>query len=127
MNMAYQGGEIKRKGFSGGGYVTGPLARDSVPALLAPGEVVMSRSAVEIAGKENLLAMNARGNRRMSRMPSISGMMPQREPDTVNVWVVSPEQKPSMTSKDIVAAITNDMATNGQTKQLIKAIQVGRM
>lgn len=123
----YQGGEVAPKRFAGGGYVTGNLARDHVPALLAPGEVVMSRSAVEIAGRENLLAMNARGNRRMSRMPSVASALPTREPDTVNVWVVSPEQKPAMTSKDIIATITNDIATNGQTKQLIKAVQVGRM
>jgi hypothetical protein len=52
-------------------------------------------------------------------------MGPAREPDTVNVWVVSPEQKPGVGKRDIVAAITEDMMTGGKTKQLVKAIAVG--
>lgn len=118
---AMQGGEVPFKRYVGGGQVA-PF-RDSVPDLLQPGEVVMRKSAVDFLGLDELLKLNTMGNRRTSQMPTMQSA--QREPDTVNVWVVPPESKPPLGRKDIVAAITEDMATGGKTKQLIKAIQVG--
>ncbi len=51
------GGHVRR--FAGGGMVPGPnINRDMVPALLAPGEFVMSRRGVRAAGTERLHAMN---------------------------------------------------------------------
>lgn len=45
-------------GYSGGGNVQGT---DTVPAMLTPGEFVVSRPAVRRIGLDNLLAMNAAG------------------------------------------------------------------
>lgn len=121
---AWHGGPIR---MAGGGRVPGTdSSRDSKLILGMPGEVMMSKSAVDMVGEDNLLALNARANSRMSGMPTVAQAMgPAREPDTVNVWVVSPEQKPGVGKRDIVAAITEDMMTGGKTKQLVKAIAVG--
>jgi hypothetical protein len=37
------------------------------------------------------------------------------------VYVVAPEAKPQMGRKDVVAAISEDMLSNGQTKKLVQA------
>ena len=50
------------KGFSGGGIVPGGGPnKDTVPAMLAPGEFVMSRGAVQKFGSSTLNAMNTMG------------------------------------------------------------------
>jgi hypothetical protein len=54
-----QGGPIpdmpKLKGFASGGLA----ATDTVPAMLTPGEFVMSKGAVDAIGADNLAAMNS--------------------------------------------------------------------
>lgn len=115
----FQGGEIPKKYAQGG---PAPF-RDSVHAMLQPGEIVMRRSAVDFIGRENLLDMNNMGNRRVSQMPTVASS--RREPDNVNVWVVAPETKPQIGKSDILATISQDIMTGGRTKQLIKAVQMG--
>ena len=51
-----QGGTVH--GFAGGGLVPGRGHRDTVPAMLAPGEFVMRKSAVKKIGPQNMAAMN---------------------------------------------------------------------
>lgn len=51
-----QGGRIR--GFAGGGYVPGQGNRDTVPAMLTPGEFVIKKSSVKEIGAERLFAMN---------------------------------------------------------------------
>lgn len=120
---AWHGGPIR---MAGGGRVPGTdSSRDSVLINAMPGEVMMSKSAVDMVGEENLLALNARANSRVSKMPSMADALAARQPDEVNVWVVAPEKRPAMGKKDVVAIMTEDMMTGGQTKQLIKAIAVG--
>ena len=55
--------ELKQaRGFSGGGMVPGSGPnRDTVPAMLAPGEFVMSRGAVQKYGASTMASMNAAG------------------------------------------------------------------
>lgn len=48
-------------GFQKGGIVPGVGNRDSVPAMLTPGEVVMNKSAVQKYGAGNLVRMNKYG------------------------------------------------------------------
>ena len=48
-------------GFNKGGQVPGQGNTDTVPAMLTPGEIVMSKGAVEKFGAENLLEMNKAG------------------------------------------------------------------
>ena len=52
------GGYVKPKGYAGGGAA---LGTDTVPAMLTPGEFVVSRPAVQKIGLSNLMAMNAAG------------------------------------------------------------------
>lgn len=101
--------------------------RDSVHALLEPGEFVLRKSAVDAIGRDTLDALNAAGNLSVSRSaPQVNPMMlGRREPDTVNVWVVSPDQKPSMGPKDVIAVVSEDIATRGTIKKLIKSVQMG--
>ena len=120
----YQGGLIPRR--AAGGMAPSPN-RDSVMTFTQPGEFIMSKTATDFIGADTLSEMNASGNRRMKNLPTVASSMPKRVPDEVNVWVVPPNQRPPMGKKDIIAAVTDDMMMNGQTKRLIKAIQVGAM
>ena len=49
---------FKFKGFNTGGFVFGSGNTDSVPAMLTPGEVVISKPAVQRIGASNLLNLN---------------------------------------------------------------------
>jgi len=51
----------KAKGFNKGGKVPGSGTGDTVPAMLTPGEFVMSKGAVDQIGTDKLMAMNAAG------------------------------------------------------------------
>ena len=55
------GGQVRK--FAGGGYVPGSGNRDTVPAMLTPGEFVIRKKAVETIGADKLHKMNkyARG------------------------------------------------------------------
>ena len=48
-------------GYNKGGKVPGKGTGDTVPAMLTPGEFVMSKGAVNQIGVDNLMAMNAAG------------------------------------------------------------------
>tara|TARA_Y100001938_G_scaffold116092_1_gene159860 strand:- start:53383 stop:60459 length:7077 start_codon:yes stop_codon:yes gene_type:complete len=54
-----QGGRIRA--FNTGGMVPGTGNRDTVPAMLTPGEFVIRKSSVKKMGASNLAAMNAKG------------------------------------------------------------------
>ena len=53
--------EVEPQEFNKGGKVPGSGNTDTVPAMLTPGEVVMSKPAVDKIGADKLLAMNAAG------------------------------------------------------------------
>jgi TP901 family phage tail tape measure protein len=102
--------------------------RDSVPILARPGEYVLRNSAVNMIGRENLDMINSMGNRTVSKGVSRVGTDGTKSGgDAVNVYVVSPDQKPQMTAKDVVVTITEDMAKGGPTKKLVKSIQMGKV
>ena len=48
-------------GYNKGGKVPGSGSGDTVPAMLTPGEFVMSKGAVDKIGVDNLMAMNKDG------------------------------------------------------------------
>ena len=60
---AFAGGGLVKEVYyyNEGGQVPGSGNKDTVPAMLTPGEVVMSKPAVDKIGADNLLAMNAAG------------------------------------------------------------------
>ena len=55
------GGIVQPKRFNKGGKVPGSGTGDTVPAMLTPGEFVMSKGAVDQIGVDNLMAMNKEG------------------------------------------------------------------
>ena len=58
--MGYnKGGKVIR--YNKGGKVPGSGNRDTVPAMLTPGEFVMSKGAVNMIGADKLMAMNSAG------------------------------------------------------------------
>lgn len=128
MTMALGGAHPKR--FAMGG---ADIHRDSQLALVKPGEVVMRNSAVEFAGRQNLLNINAMGNRRHSKggavmnaaMEAMGGGKP-REPDMVNVWVVSPQNVPPPGPKDIIHIVGQNLSSGGELKKLVRQVAVGR-
>jgi hypothetical protein len=122
----WNGGKVRPRRFTLGGDTGAVTTRDSVPALLAPGEVVMKQSAVSLLGADNLENLNAMGNSRLSQSPSITDMTKKRDPDQVHVWVTAPDQKPTLGANDVLHVIGDDIMRGGQTKQLIKSVMMGQ-
>ena len=117
------GGEVPRKMALGG-----IPNRDSVHALLMPGEVVLRKSAVDALGKKNLLKLNALGSSTVSKAGSLSLGRPQQPGGSVKVYVVSPDQQPTgLSPNEVLVTISNDILTGGQTKQLIKEVAIGNI
>lgn len=120
----WHGGEIPGRRMAHGGEVLGRNPnRDSVNINAMPGEVLMSKSAVDMVGKDTLLALNSRGNSRLSAMPSMQQAV--AAPAETNVYVVMPDKVPQLTKRDILVTVAEDILTNGTTKKLIKTVQAG--
>lgn len=117
-------------GLNKGGYVTAAQGksiktRDAIPVIARDGEYVLRNSAVDMIGKDNLDRLNSMGNNRISASLTANqnSAMPQsREPVVTNVYVVSPEKKPTLTKGDILVTINDNLARGGETAQLIKSI-----
>ena len=118
----WRGGEVP-KNYYGGGSITGGLpTRDSTLINAAQGEYVIRRPAAQSLGKGFLDAINARGaNALKDAGPSMNIMAPNSAPP-VNVYVVAPEEKPSMGPNDVIATFSNDVLKGGVTKKLIKKV-----
>lgn len=119
--------------FSTGGFIRyadgGATAnRDSVPALLMPGEYVLRKSAVDVIGRDRLDQVNAMGATRLSQSdqkapPAASGTAAQ--PTVTNVWVVSPDQVPPPSERDIIVTVARDIQNRGSIRQLIQSVATG--
>lgn len=106
----------------------GPSTRDNVPIIAREGEAILRNSAVQMIGEDNVRRMNAMGNRSISQgVNAVAGIaQPQGQKDAaiVNVYVVSPEEKPSLTPNDVVAIIDENIVKGGSTNKLIKQVIV---
>ncbi|WP_419902133.1 phage tail tape measure protein [Kiloniella sp.] len=102
--------------------------RDSVNVKAQPGEYILRKSAVQAIGRENLDKINAHGNRMISESaPNIpSSNDNKRDPDLVNVYVVSPDQVPPLSEKDVLATVQRDISNGGTLKKLVKQVAIGR-
>jgi len=128
--FANQGGVARAGGFyrfANGGKVPGGMPRDSVRALLRPGEVVMNTDAVSAVGEDFLTGLNTYGRREVQT--SAPPRLPQtkREPDMTNVYIVAPGQQPSMGPKDVLVTLQDDVLRGGQTKKLIRQVAMGEI
>lgn len=120
------GGYVTHQGirhFAIGGAVSG---RDSVPAMLMPGEYVMKKSAVDMIGRETLDAMNQATNRAANDKASNVRESKKPSPVVTNVYVVQDKQDAGMTANDVVVAVGRDILQGGQTRQLIQQVVQGR-
>lgn len=118
----YNGGILKAR--SGALTRRPDIGRDFIPALLAGGEAVLNRRAVSLMGEETISELNAG---RVRAQPDIPVMPMKREPDEVNVWLVAPNEKPTLGPRDVLAVIGQDVLTGGATKQLIKQVAMGAL
>ncbi len=121
------GGYIKA--MASGGEVTGGTPfRDSVPALLMPGEYVLRQSAVDFVGRDNLDRINALGNRRLSETQLSRGDSESKQVvRPLSLYVVSPQAVPPPDKDTIIHYVTNDMVSGGATKTLVRQIAGGQL
>jgi TP901 family phage tail tape measure protein len=121
--------------FSGLHFATGTdrvpgvdTGRDSVPAMLQPGEAVLNQSAVSAVGRGAIRQLNAMGNSVMSKNTAapVAAQSQTKAPD-INIWLAQPDQVPPPGPQDIVHHVANNIAQGGQIKTLIKQVQAGQM
>lgn len=120
------GGLVTTQGirrFAAGGGVVG---RDSVPALLMPGEYVMKKSAVDMLGKETLDSLNRATSRVSDEKASNIRESKSAKPVVTNVYVVSDAKEAGMTPNDVLVTISRDILQGGQTRELIQQVVQGR-
>jgi len=119
--------------FNGGGIVKANsgayIGRDNQLVMAQEGEGILRRGAMELLGRDNFSQLNAMGNRKISA--ASANMTGYTQPGAggpviTNVYVVSPDQKPSLTKNDVVVIITEDLAKGGNTKKLVKSIVSGQ-
>lgn len=117
-------------GFSLGGpvryYATGGAnaTRDSIPAMLTPGEYVLRKSAVDAIGRDRLAQLNAMGPSRISQSSNQQDAQPA-QPSVTNIWVVSPDQVPPPSERDIVVTVARDIQNKGALRTLIRSVAAG--
>lgn len=112
-----------------GGYVRGGVAnRDSVHAMLMPGEFVLKKSSADYLGANFLNSLNNNAAQTMNSISPTVGVIDGKEQSSsvVNVWVVQDEKEAGMGPNDVIATIAKDIRTGGTTKTLIKSIVSGR-
>ena len=113
--------------YSTGGRVigTGAANVDSIPAMLSPDEYVLPKRVTDTVGMgflENLRAdptgvLNSKYN------VNVNSQSNARTPSNTNVYVVSKESVPqSLNQNDVVVMVADNIARNGQLKQLIKQV-----
>jgi TP901 family phage tail tape measure protein len=120
----YKGGKIP--GYASGGKVNhGVPQRDSVLTALARGEYVVRKSAVDSVGEEFLNDVNQKGARALRGMAPVQMPQSSGPEQKMNVYVVAPEERPSMGPNDVIAIISRDILKDGNTKRLIKHIAQG--
>ena len=117
-------------GFNKGGFVSGGGPnRDTVPAMLSPGEFVMSRGAVQRYGKSTLESMNSVGggtnipviNQSFVTYAQGGGMMPY---STVNTANKSKLEKRSKEEKKMMDPSVPGMGGGGGTNVLTEQAKV---
>ena len=108
------------------------MGRDSVPAVLQPGEFVVQRSAVEavgpnfMTGLNNLTSATMRQGTTRTQRARQEGEGEKGGKGQVNVWVVTPDQQPGGLSKDdVIVTVSDNIARNGSIRRLIKQVQMG--
>lgn len=82
--------------FASGGLVPGTGSRDTVPAMLTPGEFVIRKSSVQKMGAKNLQDMNVKG---YAGGGEVKGYNIKLQPDAVGGFFLRPEKGKDKKSK----------------------------
>lgn len=104
--------------------------RDNMLVNVMPGEGILRESAMKVIGENGFNELNNLGNRQISegalqgRAANDNSQQPAGA-GTVNVWVVSPDNVPPPSDKDIIATISQNIQNRGTIKQLIQQVQMG--
>jgi TP901 family phage tail tape measure protein len=72
-SFGFNQGGVVPKGYASGGYVPGSGNRDTVPAMLTPGEFVIRKKAVQAIGVDKLGAMNQGGASTVTQAKHMGG------------------------------------------------------
>ena len=111
-----------------GGVLSGGTAgKDSIPLMGMPGEFMVKKTAVDALGLDFLHNVNSQTEN------SVSASSPRRSNSdsnsgVTNIWLVTPDQVPSMGPKDVVLAVADNLNQgNGSLKMLVKAIATNQM
>lgn len=121
---SYWGGKAEPKGYLGGGKVSnGSTAMDSVNAKLAKNEWVINKRASESVGDGFMAQLNAHGSKALDALRGVPQIVQAPEQNT-NVYVVAPDQKPSLSKNDVLVTLREDML-NGESKKLVRSISQG--
>jgi TP901 family phage tail tape measure protein len=116
----FQGGPA---GYRMGGHVSnGHSMRDSVMAMLSKGEWVINKRAVDSVGHDFMADLNARGSQAVDQAKSSTPTLEVRPEQKVNVWMVKPEDVPSMGPNDVLVTWQSDVLQGGQSRKLIESI-----
>jgi TP901 family phage tail tape measure protein len=99
--------------------------RDSTLRKVMPGEMILRQSAVSAIGKDKLVSLNNMGNRSLSTTAPEAMGEGQGGGGMVNVYVVSPDNVPSMGPNDVLAVVADNISRKGSIRQLIKSVQMG--
>lgn len=118
------GGKTPKRLIGGGRVSNGLSTRDSTLVHAAEGEFMMKRSSVQSIGESLLSDMNNRGAQALKGLGDKNLIMPQSQLQS-NVYVVLPEERPTLGPADVLAVVSRDVLRGGATKQLIKQVAAG--
>lgn len=123
-------GQVPSFSFSGGGMLS--MGTDTVPAMLTPGEFVMSRGAVDMFGVDTMMAMNKAGggtNRpKYGMIPGFQGggavaKVPQKGADFWTlVAVAGTEDNDPQAWADVAQSIYNRSASGVYSSRNIRSL-----
>lgn len=131
-DAAFSEGMLEAGLFAKGGLVNGPIQnRDSVKAMLTPGEYVLRKNAVDAVGTDFLDNLNA-GNAPVigsanTSMGDVTTSASKGQSAPLNIWVVTPDQVPQENPSNIIATVSDDIRRNGSIKKLIKQVSTGAL
>lgn len=125
ISSTFNGGEIGHPSVTinraGGGEVSnGSTGQDSVRTNLARGEWVVRKRAVDSVGNQFMARLNKHGGKALEDLKS-SPKIEMKSRTETNVYVVPPEEKPSLGPNDVLVVMRDDMM-NGEGRRLIQHI-----
>lgn len=122
---SFNGGPVRIHGRAGGGSVdTGFPGRDSSLYNLARDEYVVRSSAVKSVGRPFMKNLNEHGARALAGVAQMPPMPAPAKQD-VAVYVVAPEEKPSLRPSDVTVIMNQQLLKDGATRKLVKHISQG--